>query len=72
MIEVRPGALLNGNRKLTGSTTGGAEDIRRMLDCAAKNEIHPTLTRFALEDAQSALQSHLDGTLKGRAVLLTE
>ena len=72
MIEVRPGALLNGNRKLTGSTTGGAEDIRRALDFAARNGIHPILTRFSLDDAQSALQAHLDGTLEGRAVVLTE
>ena len=72
MIEVAPGALLNGARKLTGSTLGDSEDMRRCLDFAARNGIHPTLTRFKLEDAQSALQAHLDGTLKGRAVLLME
>ena len=72
MIEIRPGALLNGNRKLTGSTTGGPEDVKRCLDFAARNGIHPTLTRFKLEDTQSALQAHLDGELKGRAVVLME
>jgi len=72
LIEVKPGALLNGSRKLTGSTTGGSEDIRRALDFAAQNGIHPTLTRFSLEDAQAALEAHLNGTLSGRAVLLTK
>jgi D-arabinose 1-dehydrogenase-like Zn-dependent alcohol dehydrogenase len=72
MIEVKPGALLNGNRKLTGSTTGGPEDIRRALEFAAHNGIHPSLTRFGLDDAQAALEAHLNGTLTGRAVVLTE
>lgn len=69
-IEVRPGLLLNGNRKLTGSTTGSREDIRRTLEFAAANGIHPTLTRFKLEDAQAALVAHQTGKLRGRAVLL--
>jgi D-arabinose 1-dehydrogenase-like Zn-dependent alcohol dehydrogenase len=72
MIEVGPGALLNGARKLTGSTLGGPEDMRRCLDFAARNGIHPTLTRFKIEDAQLALQAHLDGEIKGRAVILME
>jgi len=71
-IEVKPGALLNGARKLTGSTLGDPEDMQRCLDFAAHNGIHPTLTRFKLEDAESALQAHLDGKLKGRAVILME
>ena len=73
MIEVKPGALLNGSRRLTGSTTGGPEEIRRTLDFAARNAIHPTLTRFSLEDAQAALEAHLAGTLSGsRAVVMIE
>jgi D-arabinose 1-dehydrogenase-like Zn-dependent alcohol dehydrogenase len=72
VIEVRPGLLINGNRKLTGSTTGSQEDLRRALDFAAANGIHPTLTRFKLEDAQAALIAHRSAKLKGRAVLLLD
>ena len=70
MIEVKPGALLNGNRTLTGSTTGGPEDIRRTLEFAAQNGIHPNLTEFALSDTQAALEAHIAGTLAGRAVVV--
>ena len=72
MIEVKPGALLNGNRTLTGSTTGAPEDIRRTLDFAAANAIHPKLTRFSFDDTQAALEAHLKGALKGRAVVMME
>jgi D-arabinose 1-dehydrogenase-like Zn-dependent alcohol dehydrogenase len=72
MIEVRPGLLLNGSRKLTGSTTGSPEDIRRALDFAAIHGVHPTLTRFKFEDAQAALDAHRQGALEGRAVLLID
>ena len=72
MIEVRAGLLLNGERKLTGCTTGNREDIRRMLDFAAANSVHPTLTRFKLTEAQAALEAHRTGKLNGRAVLLME
>ena len=71
-IEVRAGLLLNGERKLTGCTTGNREDIRRMLDFAAANSVHPTLSRFPLGEAQAALEAHRTGNLLGRAVLLME
>jgi len=72
MIEVRAGLLLNGERKLTGCTTGDREDIRRMFDFAAANDVRPTLTRFKLTEAQAALEAHRTGKLNGRAVILME
>jgi D-arabinose 1-dehydrogenase-like Zn-dependent alcohol dehydrogenase len=69
-VTVNPMALVMGRRRIMGSPAGSRNDLRDALGFAAKNSVHPRVTRYALEQASEALSAMHDRTLRGRAVLV--
>lgn len=61
--------LIGKGVKVTGSSIGSPDDIRKMLQLAAEKRVLPWIQRRAMEDVNSALVDMHDGKARYRYVL---
>jgi D-arabinose 1-dehydrogenase-like Zn-dependent alcohol dehydrogenase len=61
--------LIGGSRRIQGWASGTAADSADALAFAARTGVRPMIERFALEDAQAAVDRMLSGKARFRAVL---
>lgn len=62
-------ALVGGNKKVTGSTTGSPGQLREMMEVAARNGVRARTESFPLEDVNTALGRVARNEVRYRAVL---
>jgi uncharacterized zinc-type alcohol dehydrogenase-like protein len=68
-MQLRSGALLSGQRSVSGSPTGSPATLAQMLDFAARHHITAQVERFAMGDVNEAIARLRAGRLRYRAVL---
>jgi D-arabinose 1-dehydrogenase-like Zn-dependent alcohol dehydrogenase len=61
--------LIGRSSRIQGWASGTAADSTDALAFAARNGVRPLIERFALEDAQAAVDRMLSGKARFRAVL---
>lgn len=61
--------LVGGQRSVAGSPTGSPDDLREMLDVAARHNIHAIIERFPMDKANEAIAKVKKNQVRYRAVL---
>lgn len=67
-----PMQLIMGRRRVMGSPAGSRRELRETLDLAATHGIRPRTTHFPLRSAGEVLERMHAGSIRGRAVLMTD
>jgi uncharacterized zinc-type alcohol dehydrogenase-like protein len=68
-VSVTGASLLGLNRAFAGSNTGSPHDLAEMLDVAARHNITATTQKFAMKDANKAVEAVKKNKVRYRAVL---
>ena len=71
-LNFDPMQLIMGRRRVMGSPAGSRRELRETLDLAATHGIRPRTTRLPLRSAAEALERMHAGSIRGRAVLMTD
>lgn len=66
------GLLIQKGVKVTGSSIGSPQEIRKMLQLAAEKRVLPWIQQRAMEDVNSTLKDMHDGRARYRYVLVNE
>ena len=61
--------LVGGRRSIAGSPTGSPQDLAEMLEVAARHKIEAVTERFAMKDANAAVDKVKKNKVRYRAVL---
>lgn len=61
--------LVGGRRSIAGSPTGSPQDLAEMLEVAARHKIQAVTERFAMKDANAAVEKMKKNRIRYRAVL---
>jgi alcohol dehydrogenase (NADP+) len=72
MIAMPAGALIAGRRKMCGSMIGSPDEIREMLELAAKKNVQPFFEERSMKDANQTLIDMDQGKARFRYVLVNE
>jgi uncharacterized zinc-type alcohol dehydrogenase-like protein len=68
-IQISASSLLGKDRALAGSNTGSPHDLAEMLDVAARHNITAMTQKFAMKDANKAIEAVKKNKVRYRAVL---
>lgn len=68
-IQISASSLLGKDRGLAGSNTGSPHDLAEMLDVAARHNITAMTQKFAMKDANKAIEAVKKNKVRYRAVL---
>ena len=68
-IQVTGFSLIGGQKAIAGSPTGSPGDLREMLDVAARHGVKAITERFAMKDANKAVEKVKKNQVRYRAVL---
>jgi uncharacterized zinc-type alcohol dehydrogenase-like protein len=68
-MPVSAGALIGGEKSISGSPTGSRGLIHTMLDFAVRHDIYPTVEEFALANVNEAVEHLENGKARYRVVL---
>jgi uncharacterized zinc-type alcohol dehydrogenase-like protein len=68
-INLQAFSLIGGQRAVTGSNTGSPQDLREMLDVAARHGVKAITEKFAMSKANDALAKVKKNQVRYRAVL---
>ncbi len=70
-VELRMGALVNGNRVLAGSQIGGIAETQEMLDFCARHRLAPQIELIAGADISDAYDKVVNSQVRYRYVIDT-
>jgi alcohol/geraniol dehydrogenase (NADP+) len=68
-IQIAGFSLISGQKAVAGSPTGSPRDLREMLDVAARHKVKAITERFAMKDANKAVEKVKKNQVRYRAVL---
>ncbi|MGA8938732.1 MAG: NAD(P)-dependent alcohol dehydrogenase [Acidobacteriaceae bacterium] len=68
-MQIAPFSLIAGQKAVAGSPTGSPRDLHEMLDVAARHKVKAITERFAMKDANKAVDKVKKGQVRYRAVL---
>jgi len=68
-LKIPAFALLGAQVNATASGIGSIEDIKQMLEFAAKHNVRPIIERLPMEKANEGIKKMRDGTVRFRVVL---
>jgi uncharacterized zinc-type alcohol dehydrogenase-like protein len=68
-LQITGFSLISGQKAIAGSPTGSPRDLREMLDVAARHKIKAITERFAMKDANKAVDKVKKNQVRYRAVL---
>ncbi len=69
-LAIPVGALIGGQKSISGSSIGGTRSMRQMLDFAAKHEIKPKVECLKMGEANLGISKVKDNLARYRIVLL--
>ncbi|KAI7847690.1 chaperonin 10-like protein [Circinella umbellata] len=70
--NIPPGLLVAKQTSIIGSAIGSPDDIREMLDFAAKTNVRPWIQKYPMKKAPEAVQAMRDGKARYRYVLCNQ
>lgn len=68
-ITLRAGHLIDGRKSITGSVVGSPDEMRAMLDFAARHQVLPLIEKRPMREAQDAIARLTAGQARYRIVL---
>ncbi|MFP5232751.1 MAG: NAD(P)-dependent alcohol dehydrogenase [Acidobacteriota bacterium] len=68
-LQIPPFSLILGQKAVAGSPTGSPRDLYEMLDVAARHQVRAITERFAMKDANKAVERVKKNQVRYRAVL---
>ncbi|KAI9291807.1 putative mannitol dehydrogenase [Neoconidiobolus thromboides FSU 785] len=68
-ITLHPDTLLQKNLGIGGSIIGSPDQIRKMLDFAAKHKVYPWIEKYPMDKCNEAIKLVRDGKVRYRVVL---
>lgn len=68
-MQIAPFSLIGGQKSVAGSPTGSPRDLYEMLDVAARHKVKAITERFAMKDANKAVDKVKKNQVRYRAVL---
>ena len=68
-LQISGFSLLAGQKAIAGSPTGSPRDLHEMLDVAARHNVRAITERFAMKDANKAVERVKKNQVRYRAVL---
>jgi uncharacterized zinc-type alcohol dehydrogenase-like protein len=68
-VQVATSSLISGQRAVAGSPSGSPHDLAEMLDVAARHGVKAITEKFAMKDANKAVEKVKKGQVRYRAVL---
>ncbi len=68
-LQIPPFSLIPGQKAVAGSPTGSPRDLHEMLDVAARHQVRAITERFAMKDANKAVERVKKNQVRYRAVL---
>jgi propanol-preferring alcohol dehydrogenase len=70
-LTIAAGALIGGNRRIQGWSSGTAADSTDAMAFAALHGIRPIIQTYPLKDAKKAYDAVIDGSVRFRSVIVT-
>ena len=68
-LQISAFSLLGGQKAIAGSPTGSPRDLHEMLDVAARHNVQAITEKFAMKDANKAVERVKKNQVRYRAVL---
>ncbi|MGC9199743.1 MAG: NAD(P)-dependent alcohol dehydrogenase [Acidobacteriaceae bacterium] len=68
-MQIAPFSLILGQKAVAGSPSGSPRDLYEMLDVAARHKVRAITERFAMKDANKAVEKVKKNQVRYRAVL---
>ena len=68
-MQISAFGLIGGQKALAGSPSGSPRDLHEMLDVAARHKVKAITEKFAMKDANKAVEKVKKGQVRYRAVL---
>ena len=68
-VQIAGFSLISGQKAVAGSPTGSPSDLAEMLDVAARHGVKAITEKFAMKDANKAVEKVKKGQVRYRAVL---
>jgi uncharacterized zinc-type alcohol dehydrogenase-like protein len=68
-LQIAGSSLISGQKAIAGSPTGSPRDLYEMLDVAARHGVKAITEKFAMKDANKAVEKVKKGQVRYRAVL---
>jgi uncharacterized zinc-type alcohol dehydrogenase-like protein len=68
-LQITGFSLIDGQKAIAGSPSGSPSDLREMLDVAARHGVKAITERFAMKDANKAVDKVKKNQVRYRAVL---
>ena len=68
-MQIGAFSLIGGQKAIAGSPTGSPRDLHEMLDVAARHKVEAITERFAMKDANKAVEKVKKNQVRYRAVL---
>ena len=68
-LQIAPFSLIGGQKAVAGSPSGSPRDLHEMLDVAARHKVKAITERFAMKDANKAVDKVKKNQVRYRAVL---
>jgi alcohol/geraniol dehydrogenase (NADP+) len=68
-LQIGPFSLIGGQKAIAGSPTGSPRDLHEMLDVAARHGVKAITEKFAMKDANKAVERVKKNQVRYRAVL---
>jgi len=68
-MSIHAFTLLGAQASVTASAIGSIDEIKSMLEFAAKHNIRPVIQQFKMADANKGIASVRDGSVRFRVVL---
>ncbi len=68
-MQIAPFSLIAGQKAVSGSPSGSPRDLHEMLDVAARHKVKAITEKFAMKDANKAVEKVKKNQVRYRAVL---